>query len=191
MTTTTDLRGGKYRYECVAHMGDMNPIMISVRADDAHRAQAVTRDYVVVVMGRPMPKRIDVKRQYETRQITTRTGIKVDIGTAEDLGLDSDGGEMKWYTVCVDHGTCIGHRTRRLADSHGRVPEQWCEYCDDTTKYCVTCANDASWCDHGDDKRLIVIHDENVSVEDWAKSNGLDLDDDNTFNSYSEWKANQ
>jgi len=171
-------------------MGDMNPILITVRADNGERAQTVVRDYVTIVMGRPTPKRVDTQRVYETRTITTRTGVKVEIGTAEQLGLDGDGGRTKWYTVCEKHGSCVGHSTRRLADSWATSPEDWCEFCQSPDRYCDTCQNSTEWCDHITTP-VITIHADDVDINTWAEANGLDINDDETFNSYSEWKANQ
>ena len=82
-----------------------------------------------------------------TRKVRS-TGGRVSVGLADDFGLDSDGGAMKWYTVCDSHGSCLGHTSRRLAVSWGSAPEEWCEFCAGSLVWCEACANDAQWCDH-------------------------------------------
>jgi hypothetical protein len=63
---------------------------------------------------------------------TTRarqTGRPVTTGHADDLGLDACGGDCRWYNVCDDHGSIVGHRTLELARSFAAVPTEWCEDC--------------------------------------------------------------
>jgi hypothetical protein len=57
------------------------------------------------------------------------TGLPVSVGTADEFGLDADGGATKWYTVCDTHGSCVGHSSRRLAVSWASAPADWCEFC--------------------------------------------------------------
>ena len=35
----------------------------------------------------------------------------------------------RWYTVCEDHDSCVGHDTQSVARSWLSAPEQWCELC--------------------------------------------------------------
>jgi hypothetical protein len=58
-----------------------------------------------------------------------QTHRPVTTGHAEDLGLDPCGGDCKWYNVCDDHGSIVGHRTLALARSFAAVPVEWCEDC--------------------------------------------------------------
>lgn len=43
--------------------------------------------------------------------------------------LDADTDGIEWFTVCVDHGGCVGHPTRRLAEEWLSHPEDWCPAC--------------------------------------------------------------
>lgn len=47
--------------------------------------------------------------------------------TVVELWRDYD--EEPWMTVCVDHGGCVGHDTRRLAERWLSHPEEWCPTC--------------------------------------------------------------
>jgi hypothetical protein len=47
---------------------------------------------------------------------------------ADVLGLPC-GEDCRWYTVCVDHGTAVGHRTQMLARELAPLPLLWCEDC--------------------------------------------------------------
>lgn len=40
-------------------------------------------------------------------------------------------------------------------------------------------------------KTTIIIHDDNVSYEDWCKNLGRDPQDEENFISYCQWKSNQ
>ena len=57
------------------------------------------------------------------------TGTQVGVYNGEAAGLDTDGGEMPWSTVCEPHGGVVTHRTRAIAISHAPHPEEWCETC--------------------------------------------------------------
>lgn len=83
-----------------------------------------------------------------TTRTARQTGTPITTGTADAMGLDADGGNCKWYTVCDTHGTCIGHTSRRLAESWASAPKEWCEFCADPSTWCATCANDIGHCDH-------------------------------------------
>jgi len=69
---------------------------------------------------------------------TTRaqeTGTRVTTAHAEDLGLDPgmhNGVELtRWYNVCEEHGSIVGHQTQSLARSFASCPSEWCEECRD------------------------------------------------------------
>lgn len=55
------------------------------------------------------------------------TGARVTVTTAEQAGLDLDGG--KWLTICEDHGNICYHATKALRDDHARDSSGWCEDC--------------------------------------------------------------
>jgi len=38
--------------------------------------------------------------------------------------------------------------------------------------------------------RKLVIHEDNVTYEEWCKANGFDPSDDENYSSYCEWKSN-
>jgi hypothetical protein len=51
------------------------------------------------------------------------------IGIEVTLELMSKEDEScRWQTAC-DHGFCVGHRTRKIAESFIAVPWEWCEEC--------------------------------------------------------------
>jgi len=37
--------------------------------------------------------------------------------------------EMKWTTLCVDHGGLVGHETRKDAAGWLSEPQNWCPTC--------------------------------------------------------------
>jgi hypothetical protein len=37
--------------------------------------------------------------------------------------------EMPWMTLCVDHGGCVCHDTRKLAEGWLSQPQDWCPTC--------------------------------------------------------------
>lgn len=76
-----------------------------------------------------------------------QTGTTITVGSADDLGLDPSNGDCRYYTICDEHGTCVGFSSRRRADSFASVPKEWCEFCADPTTWCATCANDHLYCD--------------------------------------------
>jgi hypothetical protein len=55
----------------------------------------------------------------------TRSGRRVYLDRG---GVESDP-ETPWTTVCEDHGGCVSHRTRKLAESWLSHPEDWCPGC--------------------------------------------------------------
>ena len=156
---TTDLRGGKFQYECVAHMGDLNPILLTVRADNSTRAKAVVRDYVTMVLSHPIPKRVDVTRigtkspdrtkdSYRRRPteeswvirttISRQTGLPITTGRADVVGLDpgNEAFPTPWYTICDEHGMAVGHATKSLARDWASEPTGWCEVCSGQAESC-------------------------------------------------------
>lgn len=38
-------------------------------------------------------------------------------------------GEELWFTVCEEHGACVGHATQQAARSWMPEPSMWCEEC--------------------------------------------------------------
>jgi hypothetical protein len=58
-----------------------------------------------------------------------QTGTLIEVGTAEELGLDDEGGASKWYCVCLEHSGILGHETRKLAKSWASSPLDWCFGC--------------------------------------------------------------
>ena len=57
----------------------------------------------------------------------TRTGTLVGLYAAGEADIDADAG--KYSTVCEDHGSCVGHESKRSALSHLGHPEEWCDFC--------------------------------------------------------------
>jgi hypothetical protein len=57
------------------------------------------------------------------------TGTQVGVYNGEEAGLDTDGGECPWTTVCENHGGVCSHPTRALAIAHAPHPDQWCPTC--------------------------------------------------------------
>lgn len=56
-----------------------------------------------------------------------QTGRIIEVCDGELAGLDTTDG--KWYTICTEHGTCICHKTRKLAIWHSSDPLGWCKEC--------------------------------------------------------------
>lgn len=72
------------------------------------------------------------------------TGRQVGVYNGAKAGLDTDGGEMPWSTVCEDHAGICSHRTRRLAISFASCPEEWCPECQDERR-CPSCNGQIDW----------------------------------------------
>jgi hypothetical protein len=55
--------------------------------------------------------------------------------SADDLGLDIgvstyDGTETtRWYNVCEEHSSAVGHQSLELAKTFAAHPTEWCEEC--------------------------------------------------------------
>lgn len=63
-----------------------------------------------------------------TRARSTGTLVVLVDGFAQ--GLETPGtGAPRWFTVCDEHGGCVGHYTIASARSHLAHPEAWCETC--------------------------------------------------------------
>ncbi len=58
------------------------------------------------------------------------TGTIVQVVDNRDGNIDTDP-DLPWFTICCDHGGCVGHPTRRLAVSWASEPENWCPTCQD------------------------------------------------------------
>jgi hypothetical protein len=56
------------------------------------------------------------------------TGYYVSLYRSEDAGIESDP-ETPYTTVCEQHGTCVCHSTRKLAEGHMAGSFDWCGYC--------------------------------------------------------------
>ena len=59
-----------------------------------------------------------------------QTGTLILVVEAEAQGLDPDG--TPFYTICDDHGQCVGHSTLADARWHASAPLGWCEVCNGT-----------------------------------------------------------
>jgi len=67
------------------------------------------------------PDRIERRRNRET-------GTMVSVwrpGTIAEDDCDS----ARWFTICEDHGSLVGHPTRKLAMQWLSHPLTWCEEC--------------------------------------------------------------
>lgn len=75
--------------------------------------------------------RIKTRRSLPVTHKNRITGYPVTIGHAHDLGLcDGEGANpTNWYTICEEHGHCIGHPTRSIALIWFAHPDEWCEPC--------------------------------------------------------------
>lgn len=75
--------------------------------------------------------RKQVKRSAPKTRMNQKIGVEVTVGHAHDVGLEYEQGEVHWYSICDEHGSCLGHRTRRLAEEWAALPWGWCEFCAD------------------------------------------------------------
>jgi len=69
-----------------------------------------------------------MKSKMITRRVR-QTGTLITVVTAQDLGLDDNEGEGKWYTICEEHSVTLAHRTKALANHFAPVPCEWCNEC--------------------------------------------------------------
>lgn len=69
------------------------------------------------------------KRAAPKTRINQKIGVEITVGHALDVGLKFEHGHTHYYSCCDEHGACLGHRTRRSAESWAAVPWQWCEDC--------------------------------------------------------------
>lgn len=58
-----------------------------------------------------------------------QNGALVLVVNGDQYGVDTDGGEAPWSTICEDHGWIVSHRSLATAKSHAPVPTEWCEPC--------------------------------------------------------------
>ena len=70
-----------------------------------------------------------VKRAAPKTRMNQTIGVEVTVGHAEDVGLEFEQGHVHYYSICEEHGSCLGHVTRRTAESFAAVPWEWCEFC--------------------------------------------------------------
>lgn len=85
-------------------------------------------------------------RYYRTTR-ARETGTLVTTAHADDLGLDADDGRTRWYNVCEEHASCVGHASLALARSFAAVPSEWCEECRPLAahRHCPTCGGTTRW----------------------------------------------
>lgn len=62
------------------------------------------------------------------------TGTQVGVYNNAEAGLDDDGGENPWSTVCEPHGGLVSHPTKTLALAHAPHPETWCATCQEDAR---------------------------------------------------------
>lgn len=84
------------------------------------------------------------------RSRSRRTGTAVVLIDAQRGGDWLDGGGARWITFCDDHGTCVGHETRELAESFLPYPDEFCADCTAIVDGCPTCAAPRSFDDPAD-----------------------------------------
>lgn len=73
-------------------------------------------------------------RKARSAPVTRRnreTGFEVTVGHAFDVGLEYEQGEVHWYTICEEHSSCVGHRTKQLANDFASTPWSFCEQCEE------------------------------------------------------------
>lgn len=56
------------------------------------------------------------------------TGTVVQVVDNRNGCIDVDP-DLPWFTICVDHGGCVGHRSRKDAMLWASAPEGWCPTC--------------------------------------------------------------
>lgn len=73
---------------------------------------------------------------YRTAAFARESGTLVVVVDGFAAGLEVDElldacGERtpRWFTICDDHGSCVGHTTLVLARAHAANPTGWCENC--------------------------------------------------------------
>lgn len=69
---------------------------------------------------------------YRSAHFARSTGTLVLVLDAVAAGLEDDP-EIPWFTVCDDHGGCVGHPTLALARSFASCPEDWCPTCQEAS----------------------------------------------------------
>ena len=67
---------------------------------------------------------------YRAHTRARTTGTLVIAVDGYEQGLEEPGtGAPRWFTICNDHGGCVGHYTRDAAERNMAHPEAWCEWC--------------------------------------------------------------
>jgi hypothetical protein len=56
------------------------------------------------------------------------TGTTVILVDAHEQGLAGPN-DYRWFTICDEHGGCVGHETLSVARGHMSQPDYWCEFC--------------------------------------------------------------
>ena len=69
-----------------------------------------------------------------TARRNRQTGTMIEVVPAADFGVEVVPGELRWYTLCVDHNDMCGHATKARAESWAAEPLKWCHGC--WTAYC-------------------------------------------------------
>lgn len=67
-----------------------------------------------------------------------KTATKNLVTLEEAFGSEiEDGG--KWRLICERHFCIVQFTNKRVAQSFKNCPNEWCEACEDDSKYCYTC----------------------------------------------------
>jgi len=64
---------------------------------------------------------------WEESRINRRLKVEVIVATAEEEGLDDEGG--KWVTICLTHGVIMNSATKSKAYDLSLYPDELCEEC--------------------------------------------------------------
>lgn len=67
---------------------------------------------------------------YRSAAFARSTHTLVVVVDGYEHGLEDPAmGGPRWFTICDDHGRCVGHDTLALAKFHAVAPEEWCGVC--------------------------------------------------------------
>ena len=75
-----------------------------------------------------MSRRLTVPEQGEEVAVLVRRNRVTGTETAVEYHPGEDEG-TRWNSVCYEHGTLVGHETRKLATDWMAAPWYWCEFC--------------------------------------------------------------
>ena len=64
---------------------------------------------------------------WKNSRINRRLKVEVIVATAEEEGLDDEGG--KWVTICLTHGAIMNSATKSEAYYLSLYPDELCEEC--------------------------------------------------------------